>query len=115
MRTSRFRNPPLINTVEELAEEMQLLEALAEVETAASAVKQQLKEVVRLHPADRNYARLKCDIQPLDPAQAHYKLIENYLRNTHGPTHRNYEMKLQRVFCLQKEAAFESGLENQWV
>ncbi|KAK8726876.1 hypothetical protein OTU49_010108 [Cherax quadricarinatus] len=97
--------PPLIRTQKEIKEKMALLEALGDIQAALSILDQ--PGDLTLHPADQNYNELKCDMVPLEKDTSDYKVIENYLKTTHGKTHTNYGLELMEVFTCKKDMEYE--------
>ena len=59
-----MRVPPLISTPEQLKTELDLIKALEDIEAAFSIIKKESK-TEDVHPADKNYSNLNCDIKPL--------------------------------------------------
>ncbi|XP_007949309.1 poly [ADP-ribose] polymerase 2 [Orycteropus afer afer] len=109
-----LRTPPLIRTEKELAEKVQLLEALGDIEIAIKLVKTELQSPE--HPLDQHYRNLHCAMHPLDHASYEFKVISQYLQSTHAPTHSDYTMTLLDVFEVEKEGekeAFREDLHNR--
>jgi len=52
---------------------------------------------------DQNYKKLKCDVTPLETSSDEFKMVLDYVRNTHGKTHNNYSLDLLDVFKLDRE------------
>ncbi|CAD5230121.1 unnamed protein product [Bursaphelenchus okinawaensis] len=101
--------PPSLREFEDIKDELSLLEALVQTEVTVENTKKQIEKV---NPSDRNYQRLNCGLKPLAKSVKAYKTIEKYLKNTHGPTHKGYKMKLKNVFELEKEGGFRSDIDN---
>ena len=100
------RAPPLIKTVQQLKHEIELLEALDDIEVAFSALK--TDENNRLNPIDQNYEQLKCKLNPVDKTTEVYQLIDKYLQSTHAATHQQYKMQIEDIFEVEKEGEKES-------
>lgn len=62
-----------------------MLEALQDIEIASRIVGFGGDDDESL---DAKYEKLKCLINPLPHDSDDYKLVENYLLNTHAPTHK---------------------------
>lgn len=56
--------PTLISTTDAVKTELDLLKALEDIEAAFSIIKTKGR-TAKMHPADRNYSNLKCEIKPL--------------------------------------------------
>jgi poly [ADP-ribose] polymerase len=55
-----------------------------------------------VHPLDSIYANIKTKISPLDKDSEMYAVINEYVKNTHGPTH-HYKLELMDVFEVEQE------------
>ncbi|XP_066459830.1 poly [ADP-ribose] polymerase 2 [Eleutherodactylus coqui] len=108
-----LKTPPLINTVQELALKVRLLEALGDIQIAVKLASLDLRSDE--HPVDRQYRQLHCGLEPLDKKSSEFQLIERYLQSTHAATHNDYTMTLLSVFHVQKEAEsnFREDLPNR--
>ncbi|EEC03510.1 poly [ADP-ribose] polymerase, putative, partial [Ixodes scapularis] len=95
------RRPDVINTREKIQEKMQLLEALEDIEVAVRLHQNELK-VKNIHPLDRFYASLHCELTELDKNDSDYQLVSWYLSSSHGETHMQYRLELQHLFRVNK-------------
>uniref|UniRef100_A0A1I7VNJ8 Poly [ADP-ribose] polymerase n=1 Tax=Loa loa TaxID=7209 RepID=A0A1I7VNJ8_LOALO len=100
-----MRQPPMIKTVEQLKAEIKLLEALNEIEMAIRTFKKEGD--VNIHPIDRHYMNMKCEISLLSANNPMYKLVNNYLQWTHGPTHNMYRMRIRNLYAINREGEQE--------
>ena len=67
----RMQRPPVIRTKDVVKAKIQLLEALSDIEVAMKIIKERVSSE---NPIDTHYNSLKCGLQPLDPADADYKV-----------------------------------------
>ncbi|CAN7940235.1 unnamed protein product [Ixodes hexagonus] len=95
------RRPDVINTHEKIQEKMKLLEALEDIEVAVRLLQNELR-VKNVHPLDRLYTSLRCELTELNKDDSDYKLVSRYVSSTHGETHAQYRLKLQHVFRVDK-------------
>ena len=58
------------------------------------------------------YKSLHCSIEPLNKHDNEFKIIEKYMKNTHGPTHTNYVLELIDAFKITRENEDEAFLKN---
>lgn len=93
--------PPLIKTTQQLKHEIELLEALDDIEVAFSTLNTDTNN--RLNPIDQNYEQLKCKLNPMDKTNDMYKLIDKYLQSTHASTHQQYKMQIEEIFEVDRE------------
>ncbi|XP_068604576.1 poly [ADP-ribose] polymerase 2 [Brachionichthys hirsutus] len=105
-----LKTPPIIRTEDELKEKIALLEALSDIEIAVKMVKS--SEDGDEHPLDRQYSSLRCQLQPLESSCHEFKVIEEYLRSTHAPTHSDYTMTVLDIFSVDREGESDSFLSQ---
>ena len=104
------KQPPLIRTTDQLKAELEMVESLLEMSTAVSMLKADSAKgsgASQESPVDAHYRQLKARLTPLDHASERYSLIEQYLRNTHAATHRQYSLELLDVFEVEREGEAE--------
>uniref|UniRef100_A0A915PS88 Poly [ADP-ribose] polymerase n=1 Tax=Setaria digitata TaxID=48799 RepID=A0A915PS88_9BILA len=109
-----MRQPPMIKTLKQLKAEIKLLEALAEIGVAVRMIKKE--EETNVHPVDRYYMNLKCEISVVSGSDPQYKLVNNYLQWTHAPTHNMYRMCIRNLYAVNREGEREQfmfGLGNR--
>ena len=88
------RVPEVIGTPERLKAKLELVEALGDIEVAMKLLKSSGGEDGdEVHPIDRHYQQLKCQITPLDPSGETMKLIKVsfpscFVRSSDLPLHR---------------------------
>ena len=49
----------------------------------------------------------------LDPASDEYKMIQTYVKNTHGSTHNNYSLEILDAFALEKDQPYNPAAGNR--
>ncbi|XP_060082322.1 poly [ADP-ribose] polymerase 2-like isoform X2 [Ylistrum balloti] len=95
-----MRTPPVIRTKEVVELKMQLLEALSDIEIAIKTLKMGDRSE---NPVDRHYHSLKCKMEPMDHNGDDFKMIKDYLFNTHAATHNQYKYEVLDIFEVDKE------------
>ncbi|CAG0891554.1 unnamed protein product, partial [Darwinula stevensoni] len=93
--------PPVIRTPGMVRKELELLEALGDIQLALDMFSSIPN--ASLHPADQRYKSLCCTMKHVDPSQQDYKIVEKYLQSTHAVTHNQYEMILEDLFEYEKD------------
>ncbi|XP_033123730.1 poly [ADP-ribose] polymerase 2-like [Anneissia japonica] len=93
--------PPLIRTKEELKAKIKLLEALADIQIALTVLEEGLN--TNEHPIDNQYHSLKCELKPLEKDNPDFKMVNQYVQNTHAKTHAHYKLEVMDVFEMEKE------------
>jgi predicted DNA-binding WGR domain protein len=108
--------PPLISTNEMLKRKMDLLDILGDLEIASKLLTTAKKTGV--NPIDQAYETLQCNLSPVAHESELFRRIEEYVRNTHGPTHNSYKLVVEDVIEVDRPIesvrykAFE-GLHNK--
>ncbi|KAL3989812.1 Poly [ADP-ribose] polymerase 2 domain protein [Acanthocheilonema viteae] len=100
-----MRQPPMIKTIEQLKAEIKLLEALGEIEVAVRTFKKEGN--INVHPIDRHYINMKCEISLLSASDPKYKIVDNYLQWTHAPTHNMYHMRICNLYAVNRDGERE--------
>ncbi|XP_058024705.1 protein mono-ADP-ribosyltransferase PARP3-like isoform X3 [Ahaetulla prasina] len=101
--------PPSINTQEVVQAKKDMLLVLADIELAQSLQAQKKeeeeeeeKEMVKevLHPLDKDYGLLKCELTLVAPSSEDYKLIETYVKKT-GSTYQ--KLRIMNIWKVNRE------------
>ncbi|KAL6871445.1 hypothetical protein ACP4OV_014274 [Aristida adscensionis] len=109
-------HPHIIRDEDDLMVKVKMLEALQDIEIASKLVGFDSDSDESL---DDKYKKLNCDITPLPHDSEDYKLVERYLLNTHAPTHKDWSLELEEVFCLDrygelnKYSRYKNNLHNK--
>lgn len=109
-----MRCPPLIRTPAELKTKIQLLEALSDIQIAIQMIKDEQEE--ELNPRDTHYNSLGCELEPFDPDHEEYRMVKNYITNSHGSTHTQYNLEVDNVFKVvreEEEKRFQKDIGNR--
>ncbi|CAF2007593.1 unnamed protein product [Rotaria magnacalcarata] len=93
--------PPLIKTIQQLKHEIELLEALDDIEIAFTTLNTDTN--TRLNPIDQHYEQLKCKLYPVEKHEDIYLTIDKYLQSTHASTHQQYKMEIEHIFKIERE------------
>lgn len=97
-----MRVPPLIRSLEEVKTKLELLQALDDIEFAVNIMKDDKNTFENL--VDLHYRRLACDIKHLESSNLMYSILQDYLKITHGPTHKMYTLELLNIFECRRPA-----------
>jgi hypothetical protein len=60
--------------------------------------------IENVNQLDSNYLKLDTTITPLDKNSERYKLLVEYVDNTHASTHTAYKLEVEDIFELSKES-----------
>ncbi|XP_015781731.1 poly [ADP-ribose] polymerase 1 [Tetranychus urticae] len=89
--------PPVIQTKEEIEKKREMLDALMEMEIACELMTTVKQEKVTDDPIKQHYLQLKTDVNVLNSNEPEYKVINEYLANTHAKTHA-CKLKIMEAF-----------------
>ncbi|GFY78579.1 poly polymerase 2 [Trichonephila inaurata madagascariensis] len=93
------KNPPVIQTKEDIEQKMELLKALSNIRLTMTVLSDAYPE----HPLNRCYNSFKYSLVPLEQSGKEFATLFQTLLETHGPTHSTYNMTLTDVFrCHEK-------------
>ncbi|CAD6225952.1 unnamed protein product [Miscanthus lutarioriparius] len=109
-------HPHIIRDEDDLMIKAKMLEALQDIEIASKLVGFDSDNDESL---DDKYMKLHCNITPLARDSEDYKLVEQYLLNTHAPTHKDWSLELEEVFSLDRDgelnkySRYKNNLHNK--
>jgi len=100
-----MRELPLIDNEVSLKSKCAMMDALVEIDIAYNL----------LHGTqgggqasiDACYMRLCTDIRPMDKACPTYKMLKDYVKNTHGETHSSFSIHVQEIFNIDRNGESE--------
>ncbi|CAI2188585.1 17967_t:CDS:2 [Funneliformis geosporum] len=111
-----MRKPPIINNINLLKAKMDMVEILGEIEIASTLIKG-CDEAI--NPLDAHYKSLRLGrMEPLDHNSLEFKMVVDYVKNTHGATHNHFKLEVMEVFDLERQGERErfepySKLQNR--
>lgn len=92
---------PVISSLEMIKNKREMIESLLEIEIAYSMLQEDIND--ELNPLDCRYEQLKTELKPLDRKTSEFKLIEQYVANTHAGTHNTYKLVVEDVFKVKRQ------------
>ena len=100
-----FSLPPLISNSDMLKEKMKLLEVMGDLEIATKLLSEGAK--VDKNPLDSAFDSLKISLTPLAKTDADFQRVVDYVKNTHGSTHKQYKLVVEEVFTVVRPGEAE--------
>lgn len=94
--------PKILDNLELIQSKTEMIDNLLQIEIAYSMLKGSADDESQ-HPIDIHYQKLKCLIDPVDKISDEFKLIETYMKNTHGATHKQYQLNIKELFRVQRD------------
>lgn len=95
-----MKKPTLLDSAEIIKQKTDMLDNLMEIEVAYSLLKggDDGEDPVTAH-----YQKLKCQMEPLDPASEEFERLKTYTKNTHASTHNMYDLEVLDVMKIVRE------------
>ncbi len=94
------KKPPVISTQELINTYKDTIDELKNMVVAVQIAEN--NNVGVIHQLDNIYNNIKTKITPLDKDSEMYSVINDYVKNTHGPTH-SYKLELMDVFEIEQQ------------
>ncbi|XP_033221559.1 poly [ADP-ribose] polymerase [Belonocnema kinseyi] len=93
--------PTIISTPEEIKAKTEMLESLLDMEIAYSLLN--VKTDSTANPIDAHYEQLNAEIDVMDKTSEEFKVLEQYVKNTHAATHQQYELEIEEVYMVKRQ------------
>jgi poly [ADP-ribose] polymerase len=94
-----------------LKEKTEMVDALMEMEVATSLLNSNTGDSGE-DTIDVNYKKLKTELEPLDHDSKEFKMLNEYLQNTHASTHSQYTMEAVDIFKVSREGEREAYVKE---
>ncbi|KAE9409403.1 PARP-domain-containing protein [Gymnopus androsaceus JB14] len=112
--------PPAIKTQAALKKELELVDALGDMEIATELIQASSaldKDGNPVNPLDAQFNSLALNkMDPVDRSSQEFKVLEEYVKNTHGHTHSHIKTKVKNVYRVERgvetEAWKKAGYDN---
>lgn len=116
-----MRAPPVIDNHDLLAIKVKMLEVLGDIKLGMDLLRQSSGEgqkkseayISQLHPIERMYQNLRCDISALPIDSNEFAFLEKYILSTHASTHSSYTMDVQELYTVNKDKYLPGYTGNQ--
>lgn len=90
---------PVINQLHQKNEKLQMLANLSDIQLAYSLLS--TENDIGKCAVDNCYLKLKCDIEQVERSTELFKFLEQYVTNTHAPTH-NFKLIIEEIFTISR-------------
>ena len=95
-----MQKPPLLDNEELINLKIKMLDSLLEIEIAYNILKKSNEDE---DPVDVHYSSLNTDINPISKDCDEFKMVCEYVKNTHAKTHSNYNLDVEEVFDVSRK------------
>jgi len=96
-----LRSPPLLDSPDLVKSKIDMLDSLLEIEIAYSLLSGEKEKDV--DPIDAHYKKLKTEVEVLEQDTEEFRVIQEYVANTHASTHTQYSLEIQQVFKVARK------------
>lgn len=93
---------PVLDTSEQIATKTEMIESLMEMELAYGLLSDEGSDTKK-SPIDSHYEQLRTDIVPIAHDSDEFALLQQYVMNTHGTTHSNYDLVVEDIFKVARK------------
>jgi len=99
-----MKSPPLLDNPDLVKNKITMLDNLLEIEVAYSLLSDDgTNDDKTVDPIDKHYAKLKTDIEVLERDTEEWKILEEYVKNTHASTHTLYSLEIEHIFKVARK------------
>jgi len=99
-----MRSPPLLDSPDLVKSKIDMLDNLLEIEVAYSLLASDGENSDKeKDPVDAHYDKLKTEIEVLKEETEEYKILKDYVTNTHASTHTQYSLEIEGIFKIARK------------
>ncbi|KAI0641208.1 poly polymerase catalytic domain-containing protein [Trametes meyenii] len=107
--------PIVIDNIERLKKELELVDALGDMEVASKLIASSIPKDANGHPVnplDAHFRSLQLSkMDPVAHSSAEFSALQAYTRDTHGATHRHYGVEVLHAFRVERESETEAWMK----
>ncbi|KAF2363710.1 PADR1 domain [Trinorchestia longiramus] len=95
---------PLLDNLDLIKSKVEMVESLREIEVAYRLLKTEGGASSEETPAiDLHYEKLKTKLEVLPEDSEEFKILQQYVVNTHAATHSHYKLQIQTIFRVERQ------------
>ena len=98
-----MKSPPKLDNPDLVKSKIDMLDNLLEIEVAYNLLSCDTEEVKGQDPIDAHYAKLKTEINVLGRETEEWRVLEEYVKNTHAATHSTYTLEIEEIFKISRK------------
>ena len=98
-----MKSPPKLDNPDLVKSKIDMLDNLLEIEVAYNLLSCENEDVKGKDPIDAHYAKLKTEIHVLGRDTEEWKVLEEYVTNTHAATHSTYTLEIEEIFKISRK------------
>jgi poly [ADP-ribose] polymerase len=96
----------ILDTDKKVKEKLEMLASLEDIQIATKLLDEG-KNSSEDSLIDSNYQKLKCGLTPCPSNSDEFKMVLDYIKNTHAATHSSYSLELIDLFAVEREGEAE--------
>jgi len=97
-----MKAPPVLNNMKLVQQKIKMVDSLLEIEIAYNLLHASSGEDGE-DPIDAHYKQLKTDFEVVERTEDDWKMVQDYIKNTHGDTHRDYSLEMIDLFKVSRQ------------
>lgn len=96
-----IEKPPIIDTNEVIKNKSDMIESLMEIELAYNMLSNKGANSNN-NPIDEHFDQLNTNMEVIDKSSEEFKLLLEYVKNTHAATHNMYGLEIEDIFKINR-------------
>ena len=98
-----MKSPPLLDNPDLVKSKIDMLDSMKEIDLAFNLLTAKDEDDQAKDPIDSHYDKLKTEINVLGRDTEEWKILEEYVKNTHGATHTQYTLEIEEIFKVSRK------------
>ena len=98
-----MKSPPLLDNPDLVKNKIEMLDNLKEIDLAFNLLSTDKDGDKEKDPIDSHYDKLKTEINVLGRDTEEWKILEEYVKNTHASTHTQYSLEIEEIFKVSRK------------
>ncbi|CAL1697247.1 unnamed protein product [Somion occarium] len=112
----RTARPTVIDDINVLKKELDLVDALGDMEVASKLIASSIltdESGAPINPIDAHFRSLRLtDMSPIDKGSKEFKGLNHYTHDTHGATHGHYKVHVQYAYRVERQEETDAWLKS---
>lgn len=96
-----IEKPPIIDTNKVIKNKIDMIESLMEIEFAYNMLSNN-GDIGKNNPIDEHFDQLNTNMEVVDKSSEEFKLLLEYVKNTHAETHNTYALEIEDIFKINR-------------
>ena len=92
----------ILDTEQKVKTKLEMLQSIEDIQVFTKLIDQ--GSISNVNELDSNYLKLGTNMVPMDKSSERYKLLVEYVKNTHASTHTAYRLDVEDIFEISKDS-----------